>query len=101
MSINPQVVTIVLLSTTKPCRQKTSSSGLIRIACLLFQGSLLWRRRSCEPFHDDETRDQESKEARHEPRPMILRHKIESNQEHAGPQQQAAEEPELWPLGRN
>ena len=79
-SINTQVVTIVLLSSTKPYRQKTSSSGLRRNAGLLFQWSLLFRRRSCEPLHDDDARDQKSKEARHEPRPMTLRNKIESSQ---------------------
>ena len=36
-SINPQVVTMVLLSLTNPYFQKTSSSGLKRIAGLLFQ----------------------------------------------------------------
>ena len=46
-NINAQVVTIVLLSTTKPYRQKTSSSGLRRNFGLLFQWSLLIRRTSC------------------------------------------------------
>ena len=39
--------------------------------------------------------------ARHEPRPMTLRNKIESSQNQTGSQQQAAEEPERRRLGRN
>ena len=58
-SINTQVVTIVRLSSTKPYRQKTRSSGVRRNAGLLFQLSRLFRRSSCEPPHDDQARDQE------------------------------------------
>src|SRR5271157_1289551 len=100
-TINPQVVTIVLLSSRKPYRQKTSSSGVRRNAGLLFQWSLLFRRRVREPPHDDDARDQKPNEARHEVRPTTLRNKIESSQNQTGSQQQAAEEPERRPLGHN
>ena len=63
--------------------------------------SLLFGRRSCDPPHDNDARDQKSQEARHEPRPMTLRNKIESSQNDTGSQQQAAEEPERRPFGRN
>ncbi len=65
-SIKPHVVTIVLLSSTNPYRQKTRSSGVRRNGGLLFDWSLLCRR-SCEPLDDDDARDHESQEARHEP----------------------------------
>src|SRR5271156_6393487 len=52
-SIKPHVVTIVLLSSTSPYRQKTRSSGVRRNGGVLFQWSLL-RRRSCEPIDDDD-----------------------------------------------
>src|SRR5208337_3612127 len=101
-SINTQVVTIVLLSSTKRYCQKTSSSGVRRrTAGLLFQWSLLFHRRVCELPHDDDARDHKSNKARHEPRPMTLRNKIESSQDHTGSQQKAAEEPERRPLGHN
>src|SRR5208337_5634365 len=53
-TINPQVVTMVLLSSRKPYRQKTSSSGVRRNAGLLFQRTLLFRRRVREPPHDND-----------------------------------------------
>jgi hypothetical protein len=59
-SINAQVVTIVLLSTKKPYRQKTNSSGLRRNAGLLVQLSWLVRRRSHEPLHHDDARHYKS-----------------------------------------
>src|SRR5271157_1750978 len=79
-TINPQVVTMVLLSSRKPYRQKTSSSGVRRNAGLLFQRTLLFRRRVREPPHVNDSRDQKSNKACHEPRPVTLRNKIESSQ---------------------
>src|SRR5450432_3805157 len=77
-SMIAHVVTIVLLSSRNPYRQKTSSSGVRRNGCLLFQFSLLYRRLSCEPLHDDQARHHKSNETRHKPRPVTLRNKIES-----------------------
>jgi len=73
----------------------------MRIASLLFQWSLVFRRHSWERLHDDDARYEKSKEARHEPRPMTLRNNVESSENHTGAQQQTAEEPERRPLGRN
>src|SRR5208283_6204900 len=60
-----------------------------------------FRLRSRESRDDDDSRDQKSNKACHEPRPVTLRNKIESSQNQTGSQQQAAEEPERRPLGHN
>src|ERR1039458_9769663 len=99
-SISPHVNTILPLSLKNPCCQKIIWSGLRRMAGLLCCGVRTFDQRARQPHHDV-SRDAKSEQAYDQPLPIPAPDKIKSKQDHAHPQQHAAEKPQCRMFGRN